>query len=200
MTSIDVPETVRVWKIGVDQANVRSWNNYTNNQGYNLFNMTNGMNLTWGNQTFGINLVYKSQGDNKTHFRLPDGQEREILSGESVALGIGGSPAFLYYAERDTGINLKWAEQPEGKFEWRIFGADSELGKPIPENTPVALLNEKVQQEGRPDPDFLINVNRLKGTDIGWTSSKGFWDHVASFAEKAAVDAAKAAVKEGLAG
>ena len=47
MTSIDVPETVRVWKIGVDQANVRSWNNYTNNGGYNLFNMTNGRHLTW---------------------------------------------------------------------------------------------------------------------------------------------------------
>jgi hypothetical protein len=190
MTSIDVPETVRVWKIGVDQANVRSWNNYTNNQGYNLFNMTNGMNLTWGNQTFGINLVYKSQGDNKTHFRLPDGQEREILSGESVALGIGGSPAFLYYAERDTGINLKWAEQPEGRFQWRIFGADSELGKPIPENTPVALVNDKVQ----PNPDFLIYFDRVVGCDVGWTTSPGFWDQVGDWVKKDGVDYAIKAI------
>jgi hypothetical protein len=152
--------------------------------------MTNGMNLTWGNQTFGINLVYKSQGDNKTHFRLPDGQEREILSGESVALGIGGSPAFLYYAERDTGINLKWAEQPEGKFEWRIFGADSELGKPIPENTPVALVNDKVQ----PNPDFLIYFDRVVGCDVGWTTSPGFWDQVGDWVKKDGVDYAIKAI------
>jgi len=42
----DVPQSVRVWKIGVDQANVQSWNNYTNNQGYNLFCTTNRKYLT----------------------------------------------------------------------------------------------------------------------------------------------------------
>ncbi len=190
MTSINVPEGVRVWTIGVDQANVRSWNNYTNNQGYNLLCGTNGRYLTYGHQTFGINLVYKPQGDNKTHFRLPDGQEREILSGESVALGIGGSPAFLYYAERDVGINLKWSEQP--KFEWRIFGADSEMGTPIPENTQVALLNDKV----RPDPDFLVHFERVLGQDIGWTSSPGFWEHLGDVIWEEATKAALKTIKE----
>jgi hypothetical protein len=190
MANIDVPEAVRVWRIGVDQANVLSWNNYTDNQGYHLFCITNGMYLTWEKQPLGINLGYKAAGDNKTHFRLPDGQEREILSGESVALGIGGKPAFLCYGERDVGVNLNWCDNP--KYEWRIFGADSELGKPIPENTPVALLNDKVQ----PDPDFLINFSRPPGmADVGWTTSPGFWDHVASLAEKAAAEGAKAAIK-----
>jgi hypothetical protein len=192
MTNIDVPEVVRVWKIGVDQANVLSWNNYTDNQGYHLFCITNGKYLTWEKVPVGINLNFKAQGDNKTHFRLPDQQEREILSGESVALGIGGQPAFLYYKTRDWGINLDWSVSP--KFEWRIFGADSELGKPIPENTPVALLNDKVQ----PDPDFLINFNRPPGmgSDIGWTSSPGLWDHVT----EAAIDLAKTGIKAYLAG
>src|SRR5690242_20119749 len=102
MTSI--PESVRVWKIGVDQANVLSWNNYTNNQGYNLFCITNGKYLTWQKVPVGVNLAFKDSGDNKTHFRLPDNQEREILSGELCALGIGGSPSFLHYKERDVGI------------------------------------------------------------------------------------------------
>jgi hypothetical protein len=189
MANIDVPEAVRVWKIGVDQANVLSWNNYTDNGGYHLFCITNGKYLTWEEVPVGINLNFKPEGDNKTHFRLPDEQEREILSGESVALGIGGKPAFLYYKERDVGINLDWSETP--KYEWRIFGADSELGKPIPENTPVAILNDKVQ----PDPDFLINFNRPVGSDIGWTTSPGFWDSFGSIAEKYAADAAKVAVR-----
>jgi hypothetical protein len=184
----DVPESVRVWKIGVGQANVRSWNNYKNNEGYNLFCTTNGKYLTWEKQTFGINLGFKNSGDRKTHFRLSDNQEREIRSGERVALGIGGSPAFLHYHERSVGINLDWSER--AVFEWRIFGADTELGKPIPENTAIALLNDQV----KPDPDFFIKFDRTAGADIGWTTSPGFWDQVANFAEKHAVDAVKAAI------
>jgi hypothetical protein len=186
MANIDVPETVRVWKIGVDQANVLSWNNYTNNQGYHLFCITNGMYLTWEKQPLGVNLGYKAAGDNKTHFRLPDEQEREILSGESVAFGIGGEPAFLYYKERDVGINLDWSKSP--KYEWRIFGADSEPGKPIPENTPVALVNDEVE----PEPDFLIKFDRPPGmADVGWTTSPGLWDSVT----QAAIDYARGRIK-----
>jgi hypothetical protein len=186
MANIHVPEAVRVWKIGVDTANVLSWNNYTNNQGYHLFCITNGMYLTWEKVPLGVNLGYKAVGDNKTHFRLPDEQEREILSGESVAFGIGGKPAFLYYKERSAGVNLDWSEKPI--YEWRIFGADSELGRPIPENTPVALLNDKVQ----PEPDFLVHFNRPRGmADVGWTTSAGLWDQ----ATEAAIDVAKAAIK-----
>ena len=189
MANIVVPETVRVWKIGVDQANVRSWNHYTNNQGYNLFCTMNGKFLTYVNVNFGFNAGFKAQGDNKTHFRLPDGQEREILSGESVALGIGGKPSFVKYAHRTVGPNLQYVNDPV--YEWRIFGADSELGRPIPENTPVALVNDKVE----PTPDFLVYFKRPAGADIGWTSSQGWWDQIVDWAEKNAVEAAIAAIK-----
>ena len=183
MSDIAVPDAMRVWKIGVDAANVLSWNNYTNNQGYHLFCVTNGKHLTHEKRPAGVNLGFKSSGDNKTHFRLPDNQEREILSGESVSLGIGGKPSFLYYKEREWGINLDWSESP--RFEWRVFGP--EFGKPIPENTPVAIVNDKVT----PEPDFLIYFKRPVGVDIGWTSSPEFWGPLV---EKAAVSLAKKAI------
>ena len=192
MSEIAVPDSVKVWKIGVDPANVRSWNNYTNNQGYHLFCTTNGNFLTYEKVPVGVNLGFKSSGDNKTHFRLPDSQEREILSGESIALGIGGKPSFLRYKSRSVGINLDWSETPV--FEWRIIGP--ELNKPIRENMPVAIINDKVQ----PDPDFLIYFKRVVGADVGWTSSPGFWDQVRSAAEKVAVKAAKEFIKSKIGG
>jgi hypothetical protein len=190
MTNIDVPDSVKVWKIGRDSAPVRSWNHYTNNQGYNLFCSTNGKYLTWGKTAFGINLIYTSDSlIGKTHLRLPDGTERDILSGELVALGIGGGKAFLYYTHRDMGINLDWSGEP--RYEWRIFGAGNQLGTPILENSPVAIVNEKV----KPSPDFLIYFERPPGmADIGWTTSPGFWDSALAFADKHKVEIAKGAM------
>ena len=131
-------------------------------EGYNLFCTTIGKFLTYVDVNFGFNAGFKSQGDNKTHFRLPDGQEREILSGESVALGIGGKPSFVNYAHRDIGPNLKYVNDPV--YEWRIFGVDSELGRPIPENTPVALVNDKVE----PTPTSLsTSSDRRAQTLVG---------------------------------
>jgi hypothetical protein len=175
--AVELPEAVLVWKIGVDAANVRSWNNYQDKQGYHLFCITNGKYLTYEKVSYGINLNFKDRGDNKTHFRLPDGQEREILSGEHVAVGIGGSPSFLRYKAREWGINLDWSKEPV--YEWQILTKDAEPGKPIPENTPVALLNVRVQ----PRADFLVNFNRTVGSDIGWTTSPTFWDHLENAAK-----------------
>ena len=192
MTNIVVPEKVRVWKIGDGQANVRSSNHYTNQKGYNLFCTMNRKYLTYVDVNFGFNAGFKAQGDHKTHFRLPDGKEREILSGERVALGIGGSPSFVKYAHRTVGPNLKYYDQPgDDGFQWVIFGADSELGRPIPENSPVALVNAKVE----PSPDFLVYFKRPAGADIGWTTSQGWWDQIVDWAEKHAVEAAIAAIK-----
>lgn len=188
MSNIEVPASVKTWKIGTGSANVRSWNNYQNNQGYNLFCNTNGKYLTWGKVPLGINLVYVSDPNvQKTHFRLPDGQERDILSGEQVAFGIGGGEAFLRYASQSTGINLKWSSAPV--FEWRIFGGD--IGKPIAENSVVALVNDKVS----PAPDFLIYFERPPGmADVGWTTSPGVWDSILAVADKHKVEIAKAAI------
>lgn len=187
MSNIEIPEKVKVWKIGTGSANILSWNNYTDNGGYNLFCQTNGRYLTWKKVPIGINLDYIDDPSvQKIHFRLPDGTEREILSGESVAFGIGGGEAFLQYAHRDLGINLKWNKNPV--FEWRILGSNNQTGTPISENSFVAIINDKVE----PSPDFLIYFERPPGmADVGWTTSPGFMDGILDFADKHKIEIAK---------
>src|SRR5262245_26145363 len=174
MTNIEIPESVKQWKIGTGSANVRSQNRYTTNSGYNLFCQKNGKFLTYKEVPLGINLGFTADASiKKTHFRLPDGREREILSGELVALGIGGGDAFLRYAHRDVGINLKWSNDPV--FEWRIFGANGQLGAPVAQNSLVAIVNVKVE----PSPDFFVFLERPPGiADVGWTTSPNFWNDV----------------------
>ena len=180
---MDIPSKVRQWKLGPAGGNVASWNNYQNNNGAYLLNTENNQYLTWKTVPLGINLGYISHQEYKTHFRLPDGTERDILSGEPVALGIGGGEAFLRYAKRTTGINLTWSQSPV--FEWRIFGPTE--GAPIPYDAPVAIVNDKVQ----PTPDFFIRFDRPPGmADVGWTTSPGFWDTVGDAVVKAAIQAA----------
>ncbi len=187
MTQIDIPEIVKVWKLGGDTGNVRSNNKYQNNAGYNLFCTTNNKYLTWKKVPIGINLDFISNaGEKKVHFRLPDGKEREIVSGELLALGIGGGEAFLRYARRDLGINLKWSASPI--FEWKIYSGNGEVGKPISFGDPLALVNMKVE----PSADFCIFFDRPPGmADVGWTTSPEFWNKVANVAIKTAIEAAR---------
>jgi hypothetical protein len=189
VSNIEIPDSVKIWKIGKDSSNIQSWNSYTDNQGYNLFCKTNGEYLTWKKVPIGINLGYTSDpNSNKTHFRLPAGAEREILSGEPVAFGIGGGEAFLKSASRDAGINLTWSKAPV--FEWKIFGSNS-LGAPIPENSFVAIVNESV----KPTADFFVHFGRPPGmADVGWTTSPGFWDSALAFADKHKIEIAKAVI------
>ena len=190
MGNIEIPESVKMWKIGDGSANVVSWNSYRDNQGYNLFCQKNNRYLTWKKVPLGINLDYVGDASlRKIHFRLPDGAEREILSGESIAFGIGLGEAFLRYAHRDVGINLTWSKNPI--FEWRIFGLDSETGKPIQENSLVAIVNDKVE----PAPDFFIYLDRAPGmADVGWTTSPMAMNTTLNFVDKHKVEIAKAAL------
>ncbi|MCP9495644.1 MAG: hypothetical protein MSG64_14455 [Pyrinomonadaceae bacterium MAG19_C2-C3] len=188
MSNIEIPESVRQWKIGSGSANIRSWNNYQNNQGYNLFCQNNAKYLTWKEVPLGINLAFTGDASlKKTHFRLPDGGERDILSGESIAFGIGGGKAFLRYAHRDVGINLEWSANPV--FEWRIFGSNNQTGTPIAENSSVAIVNDKV----KPSPDFFIFLERPPGmADVGWTTSPGFMNSILNAVDRHKVEIAKA--------
>jgi hypothetical protein len=190
MSIIEIPETVKVWKFGGKTGNIRSQNNYNNNTGYNLYCQTNNKYLTWKKVPVGINLDYVSDsGIKKTHFRLPDGKERDILSGEIVALGIGGGEAFLQYARRDLGINLKWAANPS--YQWRIFAGNGQKGVPIKSGELVAIVNDKVE----PSPDFLIYLDRPPGmADIGWTSSPEFFNKIGNTTIKGAIELAKKAI------
>jgi hypothetical protein len=164
MSQVNVPNEVLVWQFDGKPGNLRSQNRYETNTGYNLFCRTNSRFLTYAKQTFGINVDYADGNDHKWHLHLPDGAERDIRSGEPIAIGLGGKPSFLRYAHRSVGINLEYADNPA--FEWRVFSGAVSIGQTIPAGAVVALLNEKVQ----PAADFMIHFGRT-GADIGWTTS-----------------------------
>jgi hypothetical protein len=168
--SLVIPGPVLQWKFGEKSRNVQAQNTYRGNDGYSLFCTGNNKFLTYARTNLGINLGYiGDNSDKKIHLVLPDRQEREILTGELVGFGIGGGDAFLRYQERTVGINLEWAKNPA--FEWRIFTASGEIGKPIAVGEKVAIVNVNV----RPDIDFLIYFERPAGASIGWTTSPGWY-------------------------
>jgi hypothetical protein len=169
MDTTNLPQVV-IWKFDGKPGNLRAQNHYSpdsGGDGYSMFCQSNGEYLTYKEVPLGINVQFTSDaGLHKTHFKLPDGAEREILTGESVALGIGGGDAFLCYAHRTSGINLKWAAEDPG-FQWRLYDLTGEKGKPIATNSFVAIGNVNVE----PKPDYLVYLDRLQAGDIGWTSS-----------------------------
>lgn len=168
-----IPDNVLHWQFSGKSGNIRSQNSYSSNTGYNMFCRANNSYLTWKKRPLGINLDYISDSNvKKTHFRLPDNQEREILTGELFALGIGGGEAFLRYAHRTVGINLKWETSPGSCFQWKMFGPDGQSGKSIAPDTPIAIVNQNVE----PAPDFFIYLDRQPGgvADVGWTTSQNF--------------------------
>lgn len=187
----EVPEIVKVWKFGGKDGNIKSQNTYTEGAGYNLFCQTNSKYLTWKKIPIGINLDFVSDASlKKIHFTLPDGKEREILSGELVGFAIGGGDAFLAYSHRTVGINLEWKNKPV--YQWRVYGATAELGKPIPTGSLVAIVNDKVE----PAPDFMIYVDRPpKIADVGWTTSPEYFNKIGNVAAKLAIESGKAFIK-----
>jgi hypothetical protein len=177
--SAPIPPEVVTWKISGKSGNVQAQNTYKNNTGYNLFCQSNGRFLTYAKQSVGINLDFTSDPEiKKIHFILPDHKEREVLTGEPVAFGIGGGEAFLRYAERTAGINLEWSTNPA--YEWVIYGASGEKGRPIATEASISIGNVNV----RPEPDFFIYFNR-PGADVGWTSSPDWYNKLSAGAKTA---------------
>ncbi|MVN74763.1 hypothetical protein GO988_00320 [Hymenobacter sp. HMF4947] len=176
MDPVSIPKEVVVWKFGGKTGNLTAQHRYSTDNagnGLNMFCKTNNGYLTYHKTDIGINLGYiTSPKEHKIHFALPDGKDREILTGEKVALGIGGGDAFLRYAHRTSGINLEWASSPS--FEWQIYGPTSEKGKKIPLDSFVAVLNERVE----PAADFLVYLDRPIGADVGWTTSPNWKDKI----------------------
>ena len=162
-----IPKEVLVWKFGNVTNKLKSNNNYENNQGYNLTCATNKQYLIWKKGMLSINLQYSSEVQNKYHFQVPDNKQREILTGEPVAMAIGMGEAFLYYGKQRFGINLKWSTTP--LYQWRIYTASGEKNEKIRAGTVCALVNVEVD----PDPDFLVFLEKHvpKVIDLGWTTS-----------------------------
>ncbi len=167
--NLQIPEQVIRWQFDGKQGNLASQNRYRGGDGYSLFCKDNRQFLTYASARFGINLGYiGNRNERKVFLQLSDRAEREIRTGDLVAIGIGGDPSFLRYANRTIGINLEYSSRPS--FEWRIFGASGEMGKPIGMGEAVAIVNVNV----KPDPDFLIYFKRPAGADVGWTTSPGW--------------------------
>jgi hypothetical protein len=163
-----IPEEVLVWQFGSGDGSVHTQPNYEHNKGTRLKCITNDQFLTYGKQVLGVNLVWQDKPtDHKVHLVTADKKQRELLTGEPFAFGIGGGEAFLYYKSRKNGINLDWSENPHQ--EWRIFGPSGKKGERIMSGKNYAIVNVKV----KPEPDFLIYFNReMPGVcDIGWTTS-----------------------------
>jgi len=185
---MNIPEEVLCWKLGGKPGTVRAQRKYETNTGYNQLCKTNNEFLTWGERDFGVNLIWtQNQGLKKTHFRKQDGSDGEILTGETIAFGLGGNPSFLYYGHQTFGINCKWSETP--KYEWQLFTASGNKGENIQTGEWITFLNLKVE----PDPDFLIHFNRsTPAINLGWTTSS---DWLADFVDKARRETVRSAIK-----
>jgi len=185
---MDIPSAVVLWKFGGVGADLTSENNYQNNKGYRLKCTANNKYLIWDKGQLSVNLAFNNEPQHKYHFHLPDGKERVIRSGETVAMGIGLGDSYLYYGHQRFGINLKWSKKPV--YQWRIYGADGKAGVPLKTGTTYALLNEAVD----PDPDFMIFMDKHvpRVVPLGWTSTE---DWLEKLAHRAARQVAKKAVE-----
>jgi hypothetical protein len=195
MTDIPFAPELLQWRLADFSGSLRSTNKYVGGQGASLFCKVNSRYLTFVDET-GVNAGFKSNGDRKTHFRLPDGQEREIRTGDVIAFGIGGDPSFLYYRSQPIGINLDYSSKPV--FQWTIMDASGEAGRPITAGIDIALANNNVDIGGSKATDFLVYLER-PGGDIGWTTSPPWTSTILGLAKDAGRVIAEKAVQAAIA-
>jgi hypothetical protein len=178
-TTITVPPEVVVWTLNGRSGPITTQNNYSTNQGYNLFCETNREYVTWGKRTHGINMVWTSDPNlRKIHFRRQVG-EGEIRTGDVLAFGLGGDPAFLYYKKRPVGVNLDWSSSP--RFEWKIISSSGNSGEMLQPGQKMAIFNMNADP-----PDFLVYHERPLGINIGWTTSPNWRQRFGELVWKAA--------------
>jgi hypothetical protein len=133
---------------------------------YLLKNSTNRHFLYNKEQKFGINLGFSDDAEPKTakkvvHWEFLNRERTSVKYGEPVALGCNGE--WLYYGQRDVGINVKWSEGPN--LSWRLFGGKP--GTPVKTRDWLCIWNMH-GDNGEP----LIYFEREIGGNIGWPSSK----------------------------
>ena len=167
MANVQFAQELLQWKVMDFAGNLKAHNKYVGGKGLDLFCKKNSRYLTYIKDT-GVNLGFSTKGDNKVTFRLADGAEREILTGDVVAFGIGGDPTYLAYDPQPVGINLEYRSSPA--YEWIIMDSTGQGGRPIRANSDIALANNKVDIGGSKAIDFLVYKQRL-GADLAWTTS-----------------------------
>jgi hypothetical protein len=163
---------------------------------YNLKNGSIRKFLQYEKQTLGINLGFTVNAEPATAkkvtrwFAARNGDlSQPVRFGETVAIGYGTEPSFVYYKTRDFGINLDWSKG--AKYEWKILGG--KVGQPVDQRKYWALYNTVAKE-----PRLYFDRSGPTG-DIGWPSSKTWGQQLKELgielAEKAAQEAAKAAVQ-----
>jgi len=139
--------------------------------------------LQWEHQTFGINLGWTDDASAATAVRVsrwfftrPD-TTHPIRYGNTVAIGNGGSPSYIRYANRSFGINLEWSSTP--RYEWKLLGGKK--GQVVRSGDRLAIYNTVTKQP-------LISFDRTVGADIGWPNSETWGEQIS--------DAVMAFIKE----
>lgn len=129
--------------------------------------------LQWESQTFGINLGWTDDVSTATANRVSrwfftrNDTTHPIRYGNTVALGNGGSPSYIRYAERTFGINLEWSSTP--RYEWKLLGGKK--GQIVRSGDRISIYNTVTKQP-------LIYFDRTVGGDIGWPNSETWGEQV----------------------
>lgn len=157
---------------------------------YNLKNKQVRKFLQWEEQTFGINLGWTDDAEPATAKRVMrwfctrnSRDAGPVRYGETIALGYGIKPSYIYRAHRDVGVDLNWSEAPV--FEWKLLGG--KVGQEVATGQWFAIYNTK----GR---ECLLEFDRTVGGDIGWPSSKSWADQLEDLVQDAVRDHWKEAV------
>jgi hypothetical protein len=113
------------------------------NRGFSLYNKEEKDYLYYSERTFGINLEWTSkEKGNWVVVRDPDSRVTgPIQFGELLALKEKHKDAgYVYYKEREYGINLRWSDAPQ--YQWKIRDPGGELSRQaIRDGSDIVLYN-----------------------------------------------------------
>ena len=127
---------------------------------YVLRNATLGKLLGYGQREYGINLIWDAPlpvDDGNIRFESPEG-EGKLMQGQPVALFVRNG-GYLYYKEREYGINLEFSTSP--KYEWQVLVPRDHRTKPAQLGTMVALYNTEIKA-------FVVYCEREYGINLRW--------------------------------
>jgi hypothetical protein len=142
----------------------------------NLWNTKERRFLQWEHQTFGINLGWTDDGSAATGVKVSrwfftrQDNTRAIRYGNTLAIGNGGDPSYIRYADRTFGINLEWSSTP--RYEWKLLGGKK--GELVRSGDRLAIYNTVTKQP-------LIYFDRTVGGDIGWPGSETWTDQISDW-------------------
>jgi hypothetical protein len=124
-----------------------------------LFDYPSGKYVQYGSRDTGVNLVWSTSVpvDNAIVFETAS-REQVVHYGEAVALKLtANGNKYLVYAERPSGINLRWSVNPT--YEWEVRGGT--LGEVVPRGTRVQLFNRMRGED-------VVYCSRRCGINLDW--------------------------------